>query len=57
MTSQPDEAPPTDYPDSRKSAEVRRREERVNLLEAEIWLGSLSPAQLQEVLTRARRNR
>ena len=50
MTTTPDD----DYPDSWKPAEVRRREDRVDAVEAELWLASLSPAELQATLLRVR---
>jgi hypothetical protein len=56
MTTAPDEGP-TDYPDAWKSADVRSREERIDPLEAEIWLAALTPVELAQVLTRVRGDR
>jgi hypothetical protein len=53
MTEQPDDS----YPSSWRPREARERDRAVDLTEAEIWLGSLSPAELQVTLKRARGDR
>ena len=50
---QPDQ-PPTDYPPNWKPREARDRDRALDLTDAEAWLGSLSPAELQAALQRAR---
>ena len=52
LTTTP-EPPDDSYPAYWRPAEVRRREESLNPTEAELWLGSLSPAELQAALVRA----
>jgi hypothetical protein len=42
------------YPDAWRPAHIREREAALNPTEAELWLGSLSPAELQAALQRAR---
>ena len=51
MTEQPDDS---SYPAAWKPSYIRERDRALDLTEAEIWLGSLSPAELQATLTRAR---
>ena len=45
------------YPASWRPREAVERENALDPLEAELWLGSLSPAELQAVLARARGHR
>jgi hypothetical protein len=52
MTTEPE--PADDYPDSWKTADIRRREAAPGPAEFERWLASLSPAELQAALMRAR---
>jgi hypothetical protein len=51
MSTEPE---PVEYPDSWKTADIRRREAVPGPAEFERWLASLSPAELQAALMRAR---
>jgi hypothetical protein len=52
MTTAPDDS--DDYPRAWQPRERRERDNALNPTEAELWLASLSPAELQAVLMRVR---
>jgi uncharacterized protein YdaT len=53
MTTAP-EPDDDSYPSNWKPREAVERDRAIDLTEAELWLGSLSPAELQLALQRAR---
>ena len=42
------------YPEQWKPQHIKDRDKKIDPTEAELWLGSLSPAELQAALIRAR---
>jgi hypothetical protein len=57
MSTEPEPAVDDSYPPSWRPREAIERDNALNLTEAELWLGSLSPAELQAALLRARGGR